>query len=272
MAAATEAATCAACGRALPAQQGKGRKRRYCDDRCRDAGRRARVRAEREASEIVNKRLTSPSRHEYVYGRPGGLAASDPVAAAIQVAAQRLLGELSEQGTGSPLDVVTAARELSAAAAAAMQATVDRARAAGHSWREIGDVLDTTRQAAFQRFGRPVDPRTNKPMSRETLPGAADRAIEILGCIIEGRWADARRDFGAAMLEAVDADRIARAWAVTAAEVGGYERMGEPLVFRADDATVVDLPLYFEAGDRTGRVVFDGDGEVIGLLIRPPAP
>jgi hypothetical protein len=203
---------------------------------------------------------------------PDALGASDPVAAAVRDAARRLLGELAGQGAGSPLDVVAAARELSAAAATAMQAAVDRARTAGHSWREIGDVLETTRQAAFQRFGRPVDPRTNKPMSRETLPGAADRAIELLGCIIEGRWADARRDFGTAMLEAVDADRIAHAWAVTAAEVGGYERMGEPLVFRADDATVVDLPLHFEAGDRTGRVAFDGDGKVIGLLIRPPTP
>jgi len=203
---------------------------------------------------------------------PDAPGASDPVAVAVRDAARRLLGELADQGTGSPLDVVTAARELSAAAAAAMQAAVDRARVVGHSWREIGDVLDTTRQAAFQRFGRPVDPRTNKPMSRETLPGAADRAIEILGCIIEGRWEDARRDFGPAMLEAVDADRIARVWAVTAAEVGSYERMGEPLVFRADDATVVDLPLYFEAGDRSSRVVFGGDGQVIGLLIRPPTP
>jgi hypothetical protein len=272
MVAATEVATCAACGRPLPTQQGKGRKRKYCDDRCRDAGRRARVRAEREASESVKIRLTSPARHEYVYSMPDAPGASDPVAVAVRDAAQRLLGELADQGTGSPLDVVTAARELSAAAAAAMQAAVDRARMVGHSWREIGDVLDTTRQAAFQRFGRPVDPRTNKPMSRETLPGAADRAIEILGCIIEGRWEDARRDFGPAMLEAVDADRIARVWAVTAAEVGGYERMGEPLVFRADDATVVDLPLYFEAGDRSSRVVFGGDGQVIGLLIRPPTP
>jgi Protein of unknown function (DUF3887) len=109
-------------------------------------------------------------------------------------------------------------------------------------------------------------------MASWRLGAGRSRAIEILGCIIEGRWADARRDFGTAMLEAVDADRIALAWAVTAAEVGGYERMGEPLVFPADDATVVDLPLYFEAGDRTGRVVFDGDGKVIGLLIRPPTP
>jgi len=66
----------------------------------------------------------------------------------------------------SPLAGLAAAREQSAAAAAALQAAVDRARAAGHSWREIGDVLQTTRQAAFQRFGRPIDPRTNKPMTR----------------------------------------------------------------------------------------------------------
>lgn len=197
---------------------------------------------------------------------------SDPLAVAVRDAARRLLGELAGRGTGSPLDVVAAARELSGAATAAMQAAVDRARAAGHSWREIGDVLDTTRQAAFQRFGRPVDPRTDKPMSRQALPGAADRAIEILGCIIEGRWEDTRRDFDPKMLEAVDADRIAHAWALTAAQVGAYERMGEPLAYQAEDATVVDLPLYFEAGDRTGRVVFDSGGKVIGLLIRPPEP
>ena len=52
--------------------------------------------------------------------------ASNPVAEAVRDAAQRLLGELAGQGTGSPLDVVTAAQELSAAAATAMQAAVDR--------------------------------------------------------------------------------------------------------------------------------------------------
>jgi Protein of unknown function (DUF3887) len=263
-------ATCAACGRPLPLQLGRGRKRRYCSDRCRDAGRRARARAEREVPGIVNEYLTLTSRQEYIYSVPDAPGASDPVATAIGDAARRLLGELGGYGTGSPLDAVAAARELSAAAATAMQAAVDRARTAGHSWREIGDVLDTTRQAAFQRFGHPVDPRTNTPMSRETLPGAADHAIEILGSIIAGRWEDARRDFDARMLEAVDADRIARVWAMTTAEVGGYERMGEPLVYRVNDATIVDLPLHFEAGDRVGRVAFDGRDTVIGLFIRPP--
>jgi hypothetical protein len=46
------------------------------------------------------------------------------------------------------------ARERAVAANEALQAAVDRARDAGHSWREIGDVLGTTRQAAFQRFDR----------------------------------------------------------------------------------------------------------------------
>jgi hypothetical protein len=49
---------------------------------------------------------------------------------------------------------MAAARRRAAAANEALQAAVDRARDAGHSWREIGEVLGTTRQAAFQRFDR----------------------------------------------------------------------------------------------------------------------
>jgi len=272
MAYVTAPATCQACGRQLPVQQGKGRKRRYCDARCRDAARRARTRAQRDSARNVNDSLTSERRHDYLYIVPEG---ADPLAVRIGDAADRLIRELTGTGagagtgSGSPLDVVAAARELSAAAADSLQASVDRAREAGASWREIGDVLETTRQAAFQRFGRPVDPRTNKPMARQTLPGAEDKAIEILGCIIEGRWEDARRDFGEKMLEAVSANRIALAWAGTVARVGSYERMGEPLVYQANDATVVDIPLFFEAGDWTGQVAFDREGRVVGLFLRP---
>jgi hypothetical protein len=53
--------------------------------------------------------------------------ASNPVAAAVRDAVQRLPGELAGQGTGSPLDVLTAAQELSAAAITARQAAVDGA-------------------------------------------------------------------------------------------------------------------------------------------------
>lgn len=194
------------------------------------------------------------------------------MAGRVREAALRLIRELADPAAVSPLDVVAAARELSAAATSGLQAAVDRARAAGHSWREIGDVLDTTRQAAFQRFGRPADPRTGMPMIRQLLPGAADRAAEILGCIIEGRWEDTRRDFDQAMLAAVDAERIAAAWARTIGHVGRYERMGEPLAYQAGDLTVVDLPLFFEAGEATGQVAFNRDGQVAGLYLRPASP
>ena len=160
--------------------------------------------------------------------------------------------------------------ELSAATNAALQEAVDRARTAGRSWREIGDVLDTTRQAAFQRFGRPVDPRTGKPMLRAVPRGTADRAIDLFANIIGGRWEAATRDFTPQMREHVDAGRIADAYAQTVSMVGGFERMGEALAYPVSMGASVDIPLHFEAGERTGQVTFDRNGKVIGLFIRPP--
>ena len=65
--------------------------------------------------------------------------------------------------------------ELSAATGEALQQAVDRARADGHSWREIGDVLGTTRQAAFQRFGHPVVVHT------DSVNGAPDNVSPLVG-------------------------------------------------------------------------------------------
>lgn len=190
----------------------------------------------------------------------------------VRAAADRLAAELDPPGTGSPLRAIAAARELSAAAEAAMQAAVDQARAAGQSWREIGDVLGTTRQAAFQRFGRPVDPRSGIPMSKAVLPGAAEKAEEIFACIIESRWEDARHDFGTVMRERLSADGLAAGWAQVAGAIGAYERMGQPDAFVVDEHTVVEIPLSFEAGEATGRIAFDADGAVAGLFIRPTSP
>jgi Protein of unknown function (DUF3887) len=181
----------------------------------------------------------------------------------------RLADAVAGSGSGLPLEALAAARDLSAVAGQALQEAVDRARAAGHSWREIGDVLGTTRQAAFQRFGHPVDPRTGVPMSTQIAPGSAERAVTIVACLAEGRWEEARRDFDAKMSQALDGKRLAAAWARMASLVGGYEGMGEPFAHRIADHTVVEIPLRFEAGEATGRVVFDEDGKVAGLWLRP---
>ena len=74
------------------------------------------------------------------------------------------------------MDAMAAARELSSITDVALRAAVDRARAAGQSWSRIGEVLGTTRQAAFQRFGRPVDPHPGTPGVRAVAPELADRA------------------------------------------------------------------------------------------------
>lgn len=50
--------------------------------------------------------------------------------------------------------ILTARTQL-AAAEQELRDAVDAARAAGDSWTVIGAALDTTRQAAQQRFGRP---------------------------------------------------------------------------------------------------------------------
>ena len=185
----------------------------------------------------------------------------------VRNAARRLMEEFGR--TGSSTAAVAAARDLSDAADAALQAAVDRAREAGHSWREIGDVLGTTRQAAFQRFGHPVDPRTGAPMSREVVPGAADRATRIFICHLEGRWAEICEQLDENMGNRLNPDIMARAWTRNAGMIGRLERMGEPFPHRAGDDTVVEVPLYFEAADAVGIVRFDPAGKIAGLAIRP---
>src|SRR5579875_1541737 len=236
-------AFCESCGRELPVSQGRGRRRRYCDATCRSAARRQRELDPGREPARVNTNLTSIERHASLDiindGVSEGRGSADPVASRIRDTAGRLVAELEHAGTGSPLAAMAAAKKLAAATNAALQEAVDRARTAGHSWREIGDVLETTRQAAFQRFGRPVDPRTGTPMSRVVPPGTTEHAIDVFADISQGRWEAATRDFSDRMRQEVTADRIATVYARVVSMVGTFERMGEPAAVQLDDLTTV---------------------------------
>jgi len=197
------------------------------------------------------------------------------VARRVRDAAGRVIEELERSATGDRpgTAAVAAARELADAADAALQAAVDRARAAGDSWRRIGDVLDTTRQAAFQRFGHPVNPGTGEPIIVSVPPGAADHALAVVDRLSRGQWEDVRREFADQMRERLDADTLARGWVQTVRQVGQLERTGDPAaVDMGDGNVVVEIPLHFEAGDRTGRVSFNAGGQIVGLFLRPAAP
>ena len=170
--------------------------------------------------------------------------------------------------SGPGLAAIRLARELRSLADGALRVTVDRARAAGHTWQEIGDALGTTRQAAFQRFGRPIDPRTGEPMSQAVLPDAGDRATALFSDWVDGRYDDvAAANFDPTMTAELPVDKIAAAWAQIIGMVGTYQRMSEPFTRQLGDYTVVDVPMEFEASEMKGRVAFNTEGQVSGLFI-----
>lgn len=180
----------------------------------------------------------------------------------------------SSTGASSPgpadLTTVRVADELSAAAAAALRLSVDLARSAGRTWQELGHVLGVSRQAAFQRFGHPIDPRTGVPMRDAMLPGAAVKATQLMIDWLGERYDQVTADFTDKMIEVLPVSKLAAAWAQIIGMVGSYERMGEPLTRQAGDLTIVEIPLSFEAGEMKGRVVYDTGGKVAGLFILEP--
>jgi hypothetical protein len=233
---------CAACGRELPAQQGRGRVRLYCNASCRSKGRRTRP-ASPASPAHVKVNLTNAHREGSLDNVPNAVPAGTPPELTRVINAARVaLDDVPEDAALAPLAAVAVIRSLARVVEDGMREAVQRARQAGHTWAELGDLLGTTRQAAFQRFGRPIDPRTGVPMAEEILPGAAEVAAKL------------------------DAPGLAAVWAQVIGAAGEHLGMGEPVAHQAGDYTVVDVPLHFEAANLTGRVSYDHAGQVAGLF------
>ncbi|MFJ9588622.1 DUF3887 domain-containing protein [Streptomyces acidicola] len=183
------------------------------------------------------------------------------------------------QAVGNPLaspaylDMVRRAQRVDDLAEQVLKLCVQQSRDAGHTWQELGDLLGVTRQAAFQRFGKPIDPRTGAPMDKTVhMPDAAERATTIATAVLDGRMDEARQSFNAQVLEAFTDEARANGLATVTGLVGAFEGFGEgePFVRRIGDHTVVDIPLRYEAGDMKARVAFDTDEKVAGLFILAP--
>ena len=174
------------------------------------------------------------------------------------------------------LDLVRLARDLDDLAGQVLKLCVQRSRDAGHTWQELGDLLGVTRQAAFQRFGKPIDPRTGETMDKTVrMADAAERAITVVTAVLEGRMDDARQSFNAQVTAAFTDEVRGNGLAKVAGLVGEFEGFGEgdPFVRRIGDQTVVDIPLRYEAGDMKARVTFDTEETVAGIFILiPEAP
>ncbi|HEY0258676.1 MAG TPA: DUF3887 domain-containing protein [Lacisediminihabitans sp.] len=171
-----------------------------------------------------------------------------------------------------PAAAVRASVELQSQVTALVAAAAEQARGAGATWQEIGQALGVTRQAAFQRFGKPIDPRTGETMNTVPLPEAATLAEAVIDELSTGRWDEVAERFDSQMRERLGSEGLAAAWAQVIGLAGAYERRGEVEAARAADVTITNTPLAFEAGDFTARISFRDDQTIAGLYLLATEP
>jgi hypothetical protein len=174
------------------------------------------------------------------------------------------------RGENDPLELVREAHDVQDRAEELMAAAVRRAREAGRTWQQIGDVLGVSRQAAFQRFGKPIDPRNGEVMNTSPLPDAVELARAVIDDHAHGRWADVTARFDDTMRAGLTEEGLAEAWAYLSGLAGAYESHGDTDAVRAGDFTITNTPLAFEAGDFVARITFRDDKTIAGLFILNP--
>lgn len=179
-------------------------------------------------------------------------------------------------GEGSDSDslmrAIAATRSLAMVVDDTLRALVKQARASGRTWAEIGELLSVTRQAAFQRFGS-VEPATPEAgTAPRRTPGARKQALAVLRAFLARHWEAMRADFDERMRSACSVELLTSVRIGLETELGELQNLGAPLITTRSGYTVVDVPISFQRGDRTGRVVLDADGRVAGFFVLPGNP
>ncbi|QEW02532.1 DUF3887 domain-containing protein [Microbacterium lushaniae] len=165
---------------------------------------------------------------------------------------------------------VARALSIQLAADDVVRAVVQQARRSGVTWQTVGDALGVTRQAAFQRYGKPIDPRTGEPMNTTPLSGAAELASSVINELASAHWSRVTGRFDSTMRDGLSEDALAAAWAQLIGQSGAFESHGDSEAARAGDVTITNTPLSFEAGDYTARITFRDDQTIAGLYILSP--
>ena len=173
-----------------------------------------------------------------------------------------VLGALRKPAGG--LAALTAACTVDDAVDEVIQALVQDAREAGHTWHEIGEVLAISRQAAQQRFGRPAmrdDPEDVR---------IAQRGVDLIEQLSRHDWDAATADFDETMRAKLPVDELAMTWQQIVANAGQVTAIGRPSIVGRGPYRVCDIPVVFEHGPMRARVSFNRAGSVSGLFITLP--
>lgn len=169
---------------------------------------------------------------------------------------------------GQVMRAIAATRSLDMIVEDTLRALVDQARAAGHTWAEIGELLHVTRQAAFQRFGGGRRPTAEDGVA-VPVAGAVEAAVPVLQAFLDGRFDDARATFGDRMLDACSVQLLTDVREKVREYGGEVQALGTPVVSVREGYTGVDIPVALERADGIGRVVLDADRRVVGFFVRP---
>lgn len=176
--------------------------------------------------------------------------------------------QADERSEGQVMRAIAATRSLDMIVEDTLRALVEQARADGHTWAEIGEVLHVSRQAAFQRFGG-GRPEREEAGIVAPVEGAVENAVPVLQAFIDGRFDDARSTFDQRMRKACSVELLADVRDKVRVGAGEVEALGTPVVSVRDGYTVVDIPVSLERADGVGRVVLDADRQVAGFFVRP---
>lgn len=171
--------------------------------------------------------------------------------------------------SGQLLRAIAATRSLETIVDDTLRALVEQARAAGHTWAEIGEILHVSRQAAFQRFGGGRRPPAGEDAVELPVQDAVEHAVPVLQAFLDSRWDDARSTFDERMLQACSVELLADVREKVRREAGEVQTLGTPAVSVRDGYTLVDIPVALERADGFGRVVLNADRQVAGFFIRP---
>jgi hypothetical protein len=169
---------------------------------------------------------------------------------------------------GQVMRAIAATRSLDMIVDDTLRAMVQQARATGHTWAEIGELLHVSRQAAFQRFGGGSTPTAEDGVA-VPVDGAVDAAVPVLQAFLDGRFDDARTTFGERMLDACSVELLADVREKVRQYGGEVQALGTPVISLRDGYTGVDIPVALEHADGLGRVVMDADRQVVGFFVRP---
>ncbi|MBV9414871.1 MAG: hypothetical protein JO363_07845 [Solirubrobacterales bacterium] len=195
----------------------------------------------------------------------------DVMATLLLTNVQLVAGVLRADNDGSPgqtLRAIAATRSLDMIVEDTLRALVEQARAAGHTWAEIGELLHVSRQAAFQRFGGGRRPGAQDEVA-VPVDGAVEAAVPVLQAFLDGRFDDARMTFAQRMLDACSVELMADVREKVRQYGGAVQTLGTPVVSVRGGYTGVDIPVALEHADGVGRVVLDADRQVVGFFVRP---